>query len=119
MRGKDQRRRRRLRVHLPVFLMLLGVLFCFAVVRLWGPVMTGRRQHRELLRLKAEKAALRAEHARLEDYRRRMASEEGLEAAARARGYVMPGDRLLKFVPDKGKAAPPPAKAAQPKSRPQ
>jgi cell division protein FtsB len=102
-----------LRVHSSVFLIVVAGVFCLAAIRLWGPIATGRRQQRELVKLRAEKATLQAEHRRLEESRRNLASEEGLEAAARARGYVKEGDRLLKFVPEKEEGKPPTAAATQ------
>jgi cell division protein FtsB len=114
VRAQEQGRRRRLRVHSSVFLIVVAGVFCLAAIRLWGPIATGRRQQRELVKLRAEKATLQAEHRRLEESRRNLASEEGLEAAARARGYVKEGDRLLKFVPGKGKGKPPAATPPEP-----
>jgi cell division protein FtsB len=114
VRAQEQGRRRRLRVHSSVFLIVVAGVLCLAAIRMWGPIATERRQQRELVKLRTEKAALQTEHKRLEESRRNLASEEGLEAAARARGYVKEGDRLLKFVPGKEDGKPPAAAAEPP-----
>ncbi len=95
--------KRKLRIHLPVFLALVGVALLIAIVKLWGPTATARRQQEDLARLRSEKASLNDEHKQLEDYKRKLASDEGQESAVRRSGYVREGDRRLVFVKEKEK----------------
>jgi hypothetical protein len=96
-------RRRRLIVHPHIFLLLVGAALLVAAFRLWGPAATARRQQQDLDRLRADKVALQAENTELQDYKRKQASEEGRESAARREGYVREGDRRLVFVKEKEK----------------
>jgi len=96
---------RKLRIHAPVFLGILGLVLLVAAVRLWGPFSVARRQRAELARLHAQAVALQAEHAQLEQYKRRLASDQGAEAVARQGGYLKPGDRRLLFVREKQEGA--------------
>jgi cell division protein FtsB len=96
--------KRKLRIHLPVFLALIGAAFLLAIIKLWGPMAVARHQQEGLARLRAEKASLKDENKQLEEYKRKLASDEGKEAAARRDGYVREGDRRLVFVKEKEKA---------------
>ena len=96
-------RRRKLRIHLPVFVALVAVALLLAAINLWHPMAVARRQQENLARLRAERASLNDEHKQLENYKRKLASDEGQEAAARRDGYVREGDRRLVFVKEKEK----------------
>ncbi len=100
---RAQRRGRRLRVHLPVFLLLLGVILLVAAIRLWHPFSTARHRQEELARLRAQKAELEARRRELTEYQNNLASDRGQEAVARQEGYVKPGERRLVFVREKPK----------------
>jgi len=95
--------KRKLRVHLPVFLALVAVALLLAAINLWGPMATARRQQEELVRLRAEKVGQQEEGRQLRGYKRKLASDEGQESAARRSGYVREGDRRLVFVKEKAK----------------
>ncbi len=101
----ERKQKQKLRVHRPVFYLILGAALLIGAVKLWGPLRTARHQEAELTRLHRERDALQREHAQLQDYKNRLASDEGLETAARQQGYVKPGDRKLVFVRGKGSGA--------------
>jgi len=98
---EGQRRRRGRRVSLPAFYLLVSLVLLAAVVKLSQPVGAIRRQQEQLSQLRVEKARLVAEKARLEGYQHELATDRGVERAARREGYVRPGDRRLVFVPEK------------------
>lgn len=98
------RSRRALRLNLAAFILLLGGLLAVGLAELSGPLMTKREQGRELERLRRTKQALLVERGRLQGEKRYLASEAGQEWAARRRGYVRPGERLLVVVPPEGRS---------------
>jgi cell division protein FtsB len=99
MTGKRRERRpRTLRVHITVFLALLGAVVLIGLVKLWQPVSQGHRQQQEIARLRAEREALRAEQRQLEGYKHDLASDRGQESTLRRQRYVKPGERRLEFV---------------------
>ena len=108
--GRERRPRRKLRLHLPVFLLVLGAILLVAALRLWIPFSNARRQQDEVARLRQQKAGLAAERAQLDEYKHRLASDQGLEASARQEGYVKRGERRLVFVRQKPGAKKTPAK---------
>ncbi len=99
-----RRRGRKLRVHRHIVYAVVGTVLVVGVVKFWGPLHTARLQSRELARLQHQKEALQEEQALLAEQKNRLASDEGVEAAARREGYVKPGDRRIVFVKDKTKA---------------
>jgi len=103
MTGPAGGRRRRLILHPPVFLLLVGLVLVVAAVKLWGPMSTARRQREALASLHTEKTAQQEEQRQLQEYKRGQASDEGQESAARRDGYVRDGDRRLVFVREKSK----------------
>jgi len=96
-----QTRRRGRRISFSAFYLLASLVLLGAVVKLSQPLGTIRRQQEQLSRLRLEKARLVAERVRLEGYQHGLATERGLERAARREGYIRPGDRRLVFVPEK------------------
>ncbi len=98
------RSRRALRLNLAAFILLLGGVLAVGLAELSGPLMTTREQGRELERLRRTKQALVVEQGRLQGEKRYLASEAGQEWAARRRGYVRPGERLLVVVPPEGRS---------------
>jgi hypothetical protein len=68
------------------------------LIKLSRPLATIQRQHDELARLRTQKAELEVEKARLEVYQRHLATDHGIERAARREGYLRPGERRLVFV---------------------
>jgi cell division protein FtsB len=97
----DARPGRKLRMHRSVFLALLGLVLIMGAVKFCVPWAEARRQQEELKELRREKADLVAEQKQLTRYKRQLASDQGLESAARREGYVRPGDRRIIFVPKK------------------
>lgn len=83
------------------FYVLVSLVLVAAAVKLSQPVGAIRRQQEQLSRLHLEKARLVAEKARLEGYQHELATDRGVERAARREGYIRPGDRRLVFVPEK------------------
>jgi len=83
-----------------VFLALLAAVLVMGIAKLSGPLATVRQQQDDLARLRQRKQALLAERRLLEAEKRRLATEEGQEWAARRRGYVRPGERRLVFSLD-------------------
>ena len=100
------RHRRALRLNLAAFVLLLGGLLAIGLVELSGPLMTTRKQGRELDRLRGDKQALEVERGRLQGEKQYLASEAGQVWAARRRGYVRAGERLLVVVPPEGSSDP-------------
>jgi hypothetical protein len=103
---REGRSRRALRLNLAAFILLLGGLLAVGLAELSGPLMTTREQGRELERLRRTKQALLVGRGRLQGEKRYLASEAGQEWAARRRGYVRPGERLLVVVPPEGRSDP-------------
>jgi cell division protein FtsB len=97
----DARPGRKLRMHRSVFLALLGLVLIIGAAKLCVPWAEGRRQQEELRELRRQKAELKTEQKQLTHYKRLLASDQGLESAARREGYVRQGDRRIIFVPDK------------------
>lgn|GEM_PF-3588812 len=100
------RSRRALRLNVAAFILLLGGLLAVGLAELSGPLMTTRGQGRELERLCRTKQALQVERGHLQGEKRYLASEAGQEWAARRRGYVRAGERLLVVVPPEGRSDP-------------
>jgi len=109
-------RRRGLRVDRQVFMILVGLAVALGLAKLYGPLATSRQQQTELARLRLERAGLVAQQERLEGEKRVLATDAGMEAAARARGYVRDGDRLLVFMPRSKPASRAGSQPALPKS---
>lgn len=103
----DARPGRKLRMHRSVFLALLGLVLIIGAAKFCVPWAEARQQQEELKQLRREKAELVAEQKQLARYKRLLASDQGLESAARREGYVRQGDRRIIFVPEKGKAGRP------------
>jgi cell division protein FtsB len=97
----DARAGRKLRMHRSVFLALLGLVLIAGAVKFCVPWAAARRQQEELNELRREKAQLETEAKQLTRYKRQLASDQGLESAARREGYVRQGDRRIIFVPEK------------------
>ncbi len=97
----QQKSRRSRRLNWSLFYLLLAAVLAVTLVKISRPLRVIAGQHRELARLQAEKARLTAEMARLEEYQRSLATDRGLERAARREGYVRPGERRLVFVPER------------------
>jgi cell division protein FtsB len=97
----DARPGRKLRMHRSVFLALLGLVLIIGAAKLCVPWAEGRRQQEELRELRRQKAELKTEQKQLTHYKRLLASDQGLESAARREGYVRQGDRRIIFVPEK------------------
>jgi hypothetical protein len=102
-------RGRKLRIHRHIVLAVVGVAFVVCLAKLWQPMRVARQQSQVLVHLRREKAALAEDHAQLQEYKDKLASDEGVEAAARRNGYLKAGDRRIVFVEgkDKGKAKKP------------
>jgi len=100
------RRGRGLRLDRRAFWLAVAVLVAVGLVKLYGPLATARRQQDDLAALHLRKAGLAAEQKRLEEYKRQLASDAGLENAARREGYVRDGERRLVFIRPDGKPAP-------------
>jgi hypothetical protein len=117
--GLGGRRRRAPRVHRQVFALLVGLVVLLGLIRVLGPLAMARREQEELTRLNLERATLIAEQKRLESYKRQLASEAGLEAAARREGYLREGERRLVFIPQvkPRPASPRPAPGRQPAAK--
>ncbi|RDI73896.1 Septum formation initiator [Gaiella occulta] len=83
------RRRRRVRLLLPLaLLVLMGFLY-------FRPLATYFETRGRLAQRQAEVAALRAQKARLERRLARTTSGEALARDARSMGYVRPGEQLF------------------------
>ncbi len=91
-------------MHRSVFLALLGLVLIMGAAKFCVPWSNARQQREELNQLQREKAQLEAEQKQLTRYKRLLASDQGLESAARREGYVRQGDRRIIFVPEKEKA---------------
>ena len=116
--GVRGRRRRGLRIGpRPFWFAVLAVLLV-GLVKLYGPLATSRAQQNELARLRLQKASLLAEQQRLQAYKRHLASDAGLERAARREGYVRDGERRLVFVREKSKEPEPAAQASETEQKP-
>lgn len=98
-----------MRVEYRVFRAVLGLAILLGLIKLYGPLATSRGQQDELARLRLEKATLVAEQRRLQDYKQKLASDEGFEAVARKLGFVRDGERRLVFIPKREKKASSPA----------
>lgn len=96
--GAPRKRARRSYLKWRVFLALAGLVIVLGFLKLAGPLATIRTQVDRLAQLDMQKASLFAERAELEEQKRRLATEEGQEAAARRQGYLRPGERRLIFV---------------------
>jgi cell division protein FtsB len=96
--ARSNQRARRLRLKTPLFLALVGLMLGIGVAELCSPLADLREQHKNLARLRQEKAALGMETGRLEEHKGYLATEAGQEATARRQGYVRPGERRLVFV---------------------
>jgi hypothetical protein len=103
MTGPAGGRRRRLILHPPVFLLLVGLVLVVAAVKLWGPMCRARQQQEVLARLRTDRATQQEEQRQLQQYKRGQASDAGQESAARRDGYIRDGDRRLVFVKEKQK----------------
>ncbi len=90
-------------MHRSVFLALLGLVLIVGAAKFCVPWSNARRQQEELNQLRREKAQLETEQKQLTRYKRLLASDQGLESAARREGYVRQGDRRIIFVPEKEK----------------
>jgi cell division protein FtsB len=97
-------RKRGRRIHGRVVVIAAALIVGAGALRISGPIGALRAQRAELARLHLEKSALALEKARLEEYKRRLASEAGREEAAREQGYVRDGERRLIFVPQRAPA---------------
>lgn len=97
------RRGRPLRVSPRVFWAAVGLMVGLGLAKLYGPLASHRAQQTELARLRMQKASLLAEQERLTGYKETLASESGLERAARREDYARPGERRLVFVREKAK----------------
>jgi hypothetical protein len=95
------------------FYLLVGALVVVTVVKLAQPLGMIGRQQGELSGLRREKARLSAGKAGLEAYQHGLATDRGVERAARREGYIRKGDRRLVFVPEKGKPSIQPAGKAR------
>lgn len=115
----EGKRRGRLRVHRPVVYAVVGLVLLLAAAKFWGPLGTARRQADELARLRREKTALEQDRAQLQHLKDQLASDDGVETAARREGYLKSGDRRIVFVKQKEKGRPKqaPPGAAQPKQK--
>jgi len=102
--GNARGRCRGLRVNRTAFLLAVGVVLAVGGVKLAQPLSVARRQQDELARLRRDKANEQAQQARLERYQRELATDRGLERAARREGYLRTGERRLVFTRE---AAPP------------
>ena len=112
-------RRQGPRVDRQVFVIVVGAAVVLGLAKLYRPMATSRRQQTELARLRVERAGLVAQQERLDREKRILATEAGMEAAARARGYLREGDRLLVFIPEsKKEASPKKPKPAVPRRSP-
>jgi len=106
--------RRRRRVDRRLYWTVLVLVMVIGAVKLCGPLATNHRQQGELAALRSEKAALAAEHRRLQKHKVRLASNVGMEAAVRAEGYVREGERRLVFIPKRQSSLPTPSDSTQP-----
>jgi hypothetical protein len=93
--------KRKLRLHWPVFGLLVVIALLIGLVKFWMPAAAAHRQEAENVRLRREKASLQSEHDQLQSDKQRLASKQGLELTARRAGYLRPGDRRLVFVAGK------------------
>jgi hypothetical protein len=103
--GRDGRRRRHRRLSVPGFLLLLGLVLVAGMVKLAGPFSAVRREEQNLARLRVEQREQAAEQARLLEYKNHLATDAGMEAAARREGYVRAGERRIVFVPAESEEA--------------
>lgn len=103
--GRDGRRRRRRRLSVPGFLLLLALVLVAGMVKLAGPFSAVRREERNLAGLRLEQREQAAEHGRLLEHKNHLATDAGMEAAARREGYVRPGERRIVFVPAESEEA--------------
>jgi len=97
---------RRNRLNRTAFCLLLGLALIVGLIKLSGPLASIQREHDELARLRRQKAELEVEKARLEAYQSHLATDYGLERAARREGYLRPGERRLVFVRENAEDAP-------------
>jgi cell division protein FtsB len=93
-------RTRRIKLRVPVFLVLVALVLGLGLIRLSPPLAALRTQRERLAQLRSERAALIADRTQLRREKERLATEAGREAAARRRGYLRPGERRLMFVPE-------------------
>lgn len=103
--GRNGRRRRRRRLSVSGFLLLLGLVLVAGMVKLAGPFSAVRQGEQNLAGLRYEQRALAEEQARLLEHKNYLATDEGMEAAARREGYVRPGERRIVFVPAESEEA--------------
>ena len=96
---REGRRRRRPRMSVPAFLLLLALVLVVGMVKLAGPFSAVRREEQNLAGLRLGQRELTAEQGRLLEQKNHLATDEGMEAAARREGYVRPGERRIVFVP--------------------
>ena len=102
MRALDERKRqarRTLRLNRAVFLALAVAILTIGLASLSGPLSTRRSQEQDLAGLRQRRQALLEQRDLLEAEKRRVATENGQEWAARRRGYVRQGERRLVFSP--------------------
>lgn len=103
MRAPDERKRRgrrTLRLNRAVFLALAAAILTIGLANLSGPLSARRSQERDLEELRQRRQALLEQRDLLEAEKRRGATENGQEWAARRRGYVRQGERRLVFSPE-------------------
>lgn len=113
----QRKSRRGPRVGRRLLVALVGLVLLVGLVKLYGPLAAARRKQEELTRLGLEKATLAAEQERLQSYKRHLASEAGLEGAARREGYVRDGERRLVFIPRANREPASPTRAAGMRTR--
>jgi hypothetical protein len=100
---------RALRVNRTALLLAIAVVLVVGGAKLAQPLGAARRQQDDLAVLRREKANLEAEQSRLLRYQRELATDRGLERAARREGYLRKGERRLVFTRE---ATPPATRAA-------
>jgi cell division protein FtsB len=103
MRALDERKRRgrrTLRLNRAVFLALAAAVLTIGLASLSAPLSTLRSQQQDLAGLRQRRRALLEQRDLLEAEKRRLATENGQEWAARRRGYVRHGERRLVFSPE-------------------
>ncbi len=97
-----RRGRRGVRLNRGVFLALVLAVLGVGVAKLSGPLGTIREQQEQMARLGQMKQALLVQRGALMEEKRRLATDEGQEWAARRRGYIRQGERRLVFSLEEG-----------------
>lgn len=89
---------RALRVNRTAVLLAIAAVLVVGGAKLAQPLGAARRQQDDLALLRREKANLEAEKSRLVHYQLELATDRGLERAARREGYLRKGERRLVFT---------------------